>query len=77
MKRCLQIRCKLLELDFHINSVTRIAFGQQIRLGCGAVINVYDKGTVMVQGKLLREDRGESLRLLKEILPVDTRWCIR
>ena len=77
MKLAIQIQGKLLELDFFIHSVTKIDYGQQLRLGCGAVVNVYDKGTVLVQGKFIPEVRENSLQLLKEMLPPDTRWCIK
>ena len=52
-------------------------YGQQLRLGCGAVVNVYDKGTVLVQGKLIPECREESLVKLKAALPPETRWCVK
>ena len=73
MVRAIQIEAKLLELDFYIDSVSKIDYGQQLRLGCGAVVNVYDKGTVLVQGKLHPQVREESLTLLKQMLPPDTR----
>lgn len=72
-----QIMNKLVELDFYIRSTGKIAYGQQIRLGCGAVINVFDKGTVLVQGKLHPQCREESLELLKQVLPPDTRWHVK
>ena len=71
------LESKLRELDFYIVGVQAIDYGQQIRLGCGAVINVYDKGTVLVQGKLHPQCRDESMRLLKQILSLYTRWCVK
>jgi hypothetical protein len=53
-----------------------ISYGQQICLGCGAIINVFDKGTVLVQGKLNPQCKEESLRMLKQVLPSDTRWGV-
>ena len=71
------VASKLHALDLDITCVKKIDYGQQIRLGCGAVINVYDKGTVLVQGKLHEQYRERSMILLKHILPPNTRWCIK
>ena len=70
-----QMETQLLELGFYIDAIREIDYGQQIRLGCGAVINVYDKGTVLVQGRLHPDYKEESLKLLRQLLPPDTRWC--
>lgn len=72
-----EFEAKLLENSFYIDSVNEIDFGQRVRLGCGAVISIYDKGTVLVQGKLHPQCRDESMSLLKQMLPPDTRWCIK
>lgn len=74
MDQAQQIETKLLELDFYIDSVIKISYAQQIRLGCGAIINIYHNGTVLVQGKLHPQCREESLQLLNQVLPPDTRW---
>lgn len=71
-----QIESKLQDLDFFVREVRDINGGKQIRLGCGAILNVYNKGTVLVQGKLIPAVREESLSLLKMVLPPQTRWCI-
>lgn len=76
MAQALQIENRLLELGLYVESVLNIGYGQQIRLGCGAIINVYDKGTVLVQGKLHPHGKEESLRLLRQALPVDARWGV-
>lgn len=70
------IEMQLLEIGLYISKVNEIPYGQQIRLACGAVISIYDKGTVLVQGKLLPGSKMSSLALLREILPLDTRWCV-
>ncbi len=57
---------KLHALDLDITCIKKIDYGQQIRLACGAVINVYDKGTVLVQGKLHEQYRERSMILLKK-----------
>jgi hypothetical protein len=72
-----QIEARLRQLDIQIASVGKIEHGWQHRLGCGAVINVYDKGTVLVQGKLRPDCREESLAMLKLALPPETRWCVK
>ena len=61
---------------FPIKTVERIAYGRQIRLACGIVINVYDKGTVLVQGKVDQAIRMKALDLLQRLLPADTRWGV-
>ena len=76
MKYAMQIEATLLELGFYVSSVSQIDYGQRIRLTCGAVIRIYDKGTVLVQGKLHPQCRDESLRLLRLALPSNTRWCV-
>lgn len=61
-------------LDFDIICIKEIEHGQQVRLVCGAVINIYNSGTVLVQGKLHEHYRERSSILLKHILPPNTRW---
>ena len=72
-----EIEARLRQLDFHIASNSKIEHGWQIRLGCGAIVNVYNSGTVLVQGKLIPECREESLLTLKLALPPITRWCLK
>ena len=67
---------KLHEHGFSLISVQSIPYGQQLRLSCGAIINVYDKGTVFVQGKLDNKTRMNTLGKLKQVLPENTRWGI-
>ena len=71
------IELSLRALDFDIACINRIDYGQQIRLRCGAIINVYDNGTVLAQGKLQSQCREALLNSLKHILPSDTRWYIK
>ena len=72
-----QLESELLEIGLFVLSVKEIDYGQQIRLGCGAIVAVYDKGTVLVQGKLHPESREDSLMKLKRVLPRETRWCLK
>jgi hypothetical protein len=68
-----QLRSK----DFYIHRIRKIPYGNLIELGCGPVINVFDKGTVMVQGNFLSNTVcAESMPLLKAILPPDTKWGV-
>ena len=76
MTQATQIVSKLQQLDFFIRSVKPISYGVQIRLGCGAYVNVYDKGTVMVQGSLIESCRDESMEFLKQALPANTKWHV-
>lgn len=68
---------KLHALDFDILYIKTIPYGQQVRLACGAVINVFDTGTVTVQGKTHAYYRERAWVLLRHILPLTTRWCIK
>lgn len=76
MTQAKQIVSKLQELDFFIRSVKPISHGVQIRLGCGAHVNVYSSGTVMVQGSLIASCRDESMEYLKRALPANTKWHV-
>lgn len=74
MKYAMQIQLKLLNTGFHIDRAEDIANGERFYLGVGAVISIYDNGTVMVQGKLKPKYKDSSIRTLKRILPETTRW---
>jgi len=62
--------------DFAILEVRPLSHGQQIRLGCGAAINIYSNGTVQVQGRFIESVRDESWGILKKILPTTTKWHV-
>lgn len=70
------IEMRILGSGLFIDKVNKIPYGQQLRLACGAVISVYDKGTVLVQGKFLTSSKAVSLAMLKQILPLETCWCV-
>ncbi len=59
-----------------ITSVEPISCATQIRLACGAVINVFTTGKVVVQGAVHKQYRQRVLQLLKQVLPVNTTWCL-
>ena len=73
MKYAMWIELKLLEYGFHLEQ-RDIPNGESLRLGTGAIINIYDNGTVMVQGRLKPQHRGWTLKILRQLLPKDTRW---
>lgn len=74
MKYAMQIELKLLNHNFHIERADDIPDGERFYLGVGAVISIYDNGTVMVQGKLKPKDKAWAIRTLKRILPETTLW---
>ena len=67
----------LMEAQFHISEVVRHEHHCSIRLGCGAVLSVYKKGKVMVQGRLHGLGSTESKEMLEELLPRNTIWQVR
>ena len=74
MKYAMQIELKLLNNRFHIERAEDIRNGERFYLGVGAVITVYDNGTVMVQGKLKSKYKDWAFKALKRVLPRDTLW---
>lgn len=60
-----------------VESVREIDHGQQYRLSCGLVMNIYSTGTIMVQGRLPPGIRDSVLSALKIRLPANTRWQVR
>jgi hypothetical protein len=74
MKYAMQIELKLLNTGFHIERAEDITNGERFYLGVGAVISIYDNGTVMVQGKLKPKYKTSTIRTLKCILPSTTLW---
>lgn len=74
MKHAMQIQLKLLNTGFYIEWTEDIANGERFFLGVGAVISIYDSGTVMVQGKLKPKYKAWAIRTLKRILPSTTLW---
>ena len=74
MKYAMQIELKLFNLGFHIERADDIEGGERFYLGVGAIISIYDNGTVMVQGKLKPKYKAWATRMLKQVLPKETRW---
>jgi hypothetical protein len=74
MKYAMRIELKLLNNNFHIERADDIPNGERFYLGVGAVISIYDNGTVMVQGKLKPKYKAWAIRTLKRILPATTIW---
>ena len=57
-----------------VTSVLVIEYGCQIRLECGAIINVYKTGKVLVQGKLDPRGKAQRVHLLQQLLPTGTKF---
>lgn len=57
-----------------VTSVLAIEYGCQIRLECGAIINVYKTGKVLVQGKLDPRGKAQRVHLLQQLLPAGTKF---
>jgi len=74
MNQATHINSNLLASGLPITSHSQIEHGHQIRLACGAIINVFDTGTVLVQGKLHPFRKTENLALLKRALPPEAKW---
>lgn len=67
------------ESALHPDAAVQIEYGTQYRLRCGLILNKYDTGTILLQGKLLPKFqcmKEELYSALKKILPAQTRWCI-
>lgn len=77
MNIAMKIEAQLLHAGIFVDSVVEIDHGQQIRLGCGAIVNIYDSGTVLVQGKLSPRGGESTLAKLKKVLPPDSRWMVK
>jgi hypothetical protein len=77
MKYAMQIELKLLNRGFRIERADDITGGERFYLGVGAVISIYDNGTVMVQGKFKPKYKAWAMRNLSYILPKQTAWYIK
>jgi hypothetical protein len=67
---------KLEEHELPIASVEPIAHATQIRLCCGAIVNVFDSGNVVLQGAVAKHERLSTLTQLQKALPTTTRCCL-
>lgn len=72
MNHAIQLANRLHRVGLFVDTCTEIDYGYQIRLICGAIINVYSSGKVVVQGKLDPRGKTERVSLLHEILPAST-----
>lgn len=72
----LNIMSKLHEYGFGITSAEPIAYGTQIRLTCGAIVNLYTTGKVVLQGKVTEQDKVTLLMQLEKALPAATICCL-
>lgn len=67
---------KLEEHGLPIASVEPINYATQIRLTCGAIVNVFDSGKVVVQGTVANQAKLITLTQLQKALPATTRCCL-
>lgn len=65
---------RLEKSGLQVISVRTIEYGYQIRLECGAIINVYKTGKVLVQGKLDHRGKAQHVYLLQQLLPTGTKF---
>ena len=57
-----------------INGKARMGNYTRFDLWCGLIINVYDTGRVVVQGRIRAFDYYDPLPPIRKILPFDTAW---
>lgn len=72
----LNIISTLHEHGFAITSAEPIAYGTQIRLTCGAIVNVFTTGKVVLQGRATKQDKLTLLMQLEKALPATTICCL-
>ena len=74
METTYRLAGRLEKSGLDITSVFAIENADQIRLECGAIINLFYTGTVVVQGKLSLRDTRWVVHLLQKLLPPETRF---
>ena len=57
-----------------INDKVRMGNYTRFDLWCGLIVNVYDTGRVVVQGRIRAFDYYDPLPPIRKILPFDTAW---
>ena len=57
-----------------INNQVRMGYYTRFDLWCGLIVNVYDTGRVVVQGRIRAFDYYDPLPPIRKILPFDTAW---
>ena len=58
----------------YITEKTRMNHYTRFDLWCGLIVNVYDTGRVVVQGRIRAFDYYDPLPPIRKILPFDTAW---
>lgn len=66
----------LQEHGFCIASAESIAHATQLRLTCGAIVNVFTSGKVVLQGALAQHEKLSILTQLEKALPAATICCL-
>lgn len=57
-----------------INSKVRMGHYTRFDLWCGLIVNVYDTGSVVVQGRMRAFSYYDPLPGIRKSLPFDTAW---
>lgn len=76
-QHALEIEAALLRGGIKVVDVVPINYGQQIKLGCGISVNVYDKGSIFVQGSLPAKFANKLLWRMRQVLPAQTKWKVQ
>ena len=58
----------------YITQKQRMGHYTRFDLWCGLIVNVYDTGRVVVQGRIRAFDYYDPLPPIRKILPFDTVW---
>lgn len=69
MHRADQLANRIHKVGLKVMSAHEIEYGHQIRLECGAIVNLFTSGSVTVQGKLDPRTKVATVYLLQQILP--------
>jgi hypothetical protein len=72
MNQAIQLANRLHRVGLFVETCVEIDYGFQIRLECGAIINLYSTGKVVVQGKLDARGKTQRVSLLHQLLPANT-----
>lgn len=69
-----EIENSLQKSGLKVNTAYQLDYCHQFRLACGAIINAYPNGKVVVQGKLDPRGKAEHVARLQNALPSHTKF---
>ncbi len=69
-----EVENRLKKFGLKVNSAHQMDYCHQFRLACGAIINAYPNGKVVVQGKLDPRGKAEHVARLQNALPSHTKF---